>query len=174
MAAYFLSCARWYSISRVSAVHSRAEHDPRYALKRLRILKMRSLMLGLRLYEQILFLDTDTAVCASLGRVFEVLAAEMKKKELKPVDHASVEYISFRKNFYTVPRALASLARDCLSVGPDATESRTRESAGDRRSRRSHSVLGASERKIGARGHHGVRAQLPRVLQRAVLHEFAR
>lgn len=42
-------------------------------LKRLRILKVRTFMLGLQLYHTILFLDTDTVVCAPLGRLFEAL-----------------------------------------------------------------------------------------------------
>ena len=44
-------------------------------LKRLRILKVRTFMLGLQLYRTILFLDTDTVVCAPLGRLFEALDA---------------------------------------------------------------------------------------------------
>ena len=32
-----------------------------------------------------------------------------KGKELKPVDHSKIEYLSFRKNLYIVPRALARL-----------------------------------------------------------------
>ncbi|KAJ8605306.1 hypothetical protein CTAYLR_002330 [Chrysophaeum taylorii] len=39
-------------------------------LKRLRTLKVRSLMIGLRLFRTALFLDTDTAVCGSLEAVF--------------------------------------------------------------------------------------------------------
>ena len=42
-------------------------------LKRLRILKVRTFMLGLQLYNTILFLDTDTVVCAPLRQLFEAL-----------------------------------------------------------------------------------------------------
>lgn len=31
----------------------------------------------------------------------------MKKKELKPVDHSKISYISLRKNLYIIPKALA-------------------------------------------------------------------
>lgn len=31
----------------------------------------------------------------------------MKKKELKPVDHSKISYISVRKNLYIIPKALA-------------------------------------------------------------------
>lgn len=41
-----------------------------FSLKRLRILKVRTLMMGLRLYETIIFLDTDTAACAPFDSLF--------------------------------------------------------------------------------------------------------
>ena len=42
----------------------------------------------------------------------QVLAELNKKKELKSVDHSTVEYISFKKNLFIVPRALANLTQD--------------------------------------------------------------
>jgi ATP-dependent RNA helicase DDX46/PRP5 len=39
----------------------------------------------------------------------ELLEESKKGKELKPVDHAAIEYIPFRKNLYIVPRALSRL-----------------------------------------------------------------
>ncbi|KAJ1457370.1 hypothetical protein M885DRAFT_132361 [Pelagophyceae sp. CCMP2097] len=39
----------------------------------------------------------------------ELFALELKKKELKPVDHATAEYLPIRKNFYVVPKALSNL-----------------------------------------------------------------
>jgi hypothetical protein len=39
----------------------------------------------------------------------EILEESKKGKELKPVDHKSIEYIPFRKNLYIVPRALSKL-----------------------------------------------------------------
>lgn len=42
----------------------------------------------------------------------QVLAELNKKKELKSVDHSKVEYISFNKNLFIVPRALAKLTSD--------------------------------------------------------------
>ena len=44
------------------------------AVRRLRILKIRSFEIGLLLFERLLFLDVDTAVCAPLAPVFSVLA----------------------------------------------------------------------------------------------------
>lgn len=41
-----------------------------------------------------------------------VLAELNKKKELKAVDHSEIDYISFQKNLYRVPRALANLSND--------------------------------------------------------------
>ncbi|EGB09318.1 hypothetical protein AURANDRAFT_71427 [Aureococcus anophagefferens] len=64
-------------------------HDERLSkssmiLKRLRILKVRTFMLGLQLYHTILFLDTDTVVCAPLGRMFEALDAPRKTPDTQP------------------------------------------------------------------------------------------
>ena len=39
----------------------------------------------------------------------ELLEDSKKGKELKPVDHANIDYLPFRKNLYIVPRALARL-----------------------------------------------------------------
>lgn len=41
-----------------------------------------------------------------------VLAELNKKKELKAVDHSTIEYMPFQKNLYVVPRSLASLSND--------------------------------------------------------------
>jgi len=41
----------------------------------------------------------------------ETLQEALKKKELAPVDHTLIDYISVRKNLYIVPRVLAPLAR---------------------------------------------------------------
>lgn len=45
----------------------------------------------------------------------EILEEAKKGKELKPIDHKSVEYISFRKNLYIVPRALSKLTEEDLT-----------------------------------------------------------
>lgn len=42
----------------------------------------------------------------------QVLAELNKKKELKAVDHSTIDYIEFEKNLYRVPRSLASLTND--------------------------------------------------------------
>jgi len=54
--------------------------------------------------------NLDAAMAAP--DALEVLAELNKKKELKSVDHSSVEYIPFKKNLYIVPRALAKLTGD--------------------------------------------------------------
>ena len=36
---------------------------------------------------------------------------KMRRKELKAVDHAAVDYAPFRKRFYIVPREVAALSR---------------------------------------------------------------
>ncbi|CAM9567481.1 unnamed protein product, partial [Phaeothamnion confervicola] len=41
--------------------------------------------------------------------VLLVLAEQLKKKELKPVDHSKIDYIPFRKNLFLIPRALAQM-----------------------------------------------------------------
>ena len=40
----------------------------------------------------------------------EVLAELNKKKELRAVDHKSIEYLQVRKNLYIVPRHLAKMS----------------------------------------------------------------
>lgn len=40
----------------------------------------------------------------------EILEDSRKGKELKPVDHKTIEYLPFRKNLYIVPRALSKLS----------------------------------------------------------------
>mmetsp|Transcript_29862 Transcript_29862/g.35518 ORF Transcript_29862/g.35518 Transcript_29862/m.35518 type:complete len:144 (+) Transcript_29862:1094-1525(+) len=49
---------------------------------------------------------------AQMGNALQVLAELNKKKELKNVDHSSVEYMQVRKNLYTVPRDLTWLTDD--------------------------------------------------------------
>jgi DEAD/DEAH box helicase len=45
----------------------------------------------------------------------EILEESKKGKELKPVDHKTVDYIPFRKNLYIVPRALSRLTEADLT-----------------------------------------------------------
>ncbi|CAM9513608.1 unnamed protein product [Chrysoparadoxa australica] len=47
--------------------------------------------------------------------VLQMLAEQAKKKELKPVDHSQIDYISFRKNLYIVPQALAKLPAEQIT-----------------------------------------------------------
>jgi ATP-dependent RNA helicase DDX46/PRP5 len=53
----------------------------------------------------------DVVNAASVDAL-EVLAELNKKKELKAVDHSTLEYIPIRKNLYIVPRSVANLTSD--------------------------------------------------------------
>jgi len=53
----------------------------------------------------------DVVNAASVDAL-EVLADLNKKKELKAVDHSTLEYLPIRKNLYLVPRSVASLTAD--------------------------------------------------------------
>lgn len=57
--------------------------------------------------------NLDAALAAP--NALEVLAELNKKKELKAVDHSQVDYITFKKNIYIVPRALAKMTGDELT-----------------------------------------------------------
>jgi len=54
--------------------------------------------------------NLDAAMAAP--DALQVLAELNKKKELKAVDHSKVDYITFKKNLYIVPRVLANLKSD--------------------------------------------------------------
>ena len=54
--------------------------------------------------------NLDAAMAAP--DALQVLAELNKKKELKAVDHAKVDYIPFKKNLYIVPKSLAILSSD--------------------------------------------------------------
>jgi ribosomal silencing factor RsfS len=51
---------------------------------------------------------------------------QVKKKELKAVDHASIDYIPFRKKLYIVPRALAALSEKEVQAVRDSLEIKVR------------------------------------------------
>lgn len=54
--------------------------------------------------------NLDAAMAAP--DALQVLAELNKKKELKAVDHSTVDYLDVKKNLYIVPRALANLKSD--------------------------------------------------------------
>ena len=56
----------------------------------------------------------------------ELLQEQAKKKELKPVDHASIEYLPIRKKLYIVPRALHQLPEKEVAARRDALEIKVR------------------------------------------------
>lgn len=56
----------------------------------------------------------------------EMLDEAKKGKELKPVDHASIEYLPFRKNLFIVPRALAKLNDEELKSKRDELQIKVR------------------------------------------------
>ena len=53
--------------------------------------------------------ERTLAALTAAPDALEVLAEMNKKRELRSVDHGSVEYLTVRKNLYTVPRSLAGL-----------------------------------------------------------------
>ncbi|KAL3827213.1 hypothetical protein ACHAXA_006768 [Cyclostephanos tholiformis] len=53
--------------------------------------------------------ERTLAALTAAPDALEVLAEMNKKKELRSVDHESVDYLPIRKNLYIVPRSLASL-----------------------------------------------------------------
>lgn len=53
--------------------------------------------------------ERTLAALTAAPDALEVLAEMNKKRELRSVDHGSVEYLAVRKNLYTVPRSLAGL-----------------------------------------------------------------
>ena len=59
-----------------------------------------------------------------------MLQEAIKKKELAPVEHSLIDYVSFRKNLYIVPKALAYLIKadnaDKLAAKREALEMKVR------------------------------------------------
>jgi len=64
------------------------------------------------------FLDEKSAL--------ELLEEHKRGKELKQVDHATINYLPFRKNLYIVPRALAKLNADELQLMRDELDVKVR------------------------------------------------
>jgi hypothetical protein len=58
----------------------------------------------------------ESEVEAKKKSALEVLEDAKRAKELKPLDHSTVEYMPFRKNLYIVPRALSKLAPEEVAV----------------------------------------------------------
>ena len=56
----------------------------------------------------------------------EVFAEQLRRKELKTIDHASQDYLKIRKNFYVVPRHLAKLTSDEVNERREADETKVR------------------------------------------------
>jgi len=54
--------------------------------------------------------ERNLAALTAAPDALEVLAEMNKKKELRAVDHASIEYLTVRKNLYIVPQSLAKLS----------------------------------------------------------------
>lgn len=55
-----------------------------------------------------------------------LLAEQLKKKELKAVDHSTIEYIPIRKNLYIVPKVLAALTAEEVNAARNALEIKIR------------------------------------------------
>ena len=56
----------------------------------------------------------------------EVFAEQLRRKELKTIDHAAQDYLKIRKNFYVVPRHLAKLSSDEIAERREADETKVR------------------------------------------------
>lgn len=56
----------------------------------------------------------------------EMLDEAKKGKELKPVDHSSIEYLPFRKNLFIVPRALGKLNDEQIKAKRDDLQIKVR------------------------------------------------
>ena len=57
----------------------------------------------------------ETDVEEKKKSALEILEESKKGKELKPVDHKTIDYIPFRKNLYIVPKVLSRLSEDDLT-----------------------------------------------------------
>jgi ATP-dependent RNA helicase DDX46/PRP5 len=76
-----------------------------------------------------LYNDTDDGIMEEAERTLralnaapdalQVLAEINKKKELKAVDHSTIEYLPIRKNLFIIPRALAILTADEIGLRRD-------------------------------------------------------
>ena len=58
--------------------------------------------------------ERTLGVLTAAPDALEVLAELNKKKELKAVDHAQVDYLQIRKNLFVVPRGLANLSEGAV------------------------------------------------------------
>ncbi|KAJ8601131.1 hypothetical protein CTAYLR_008833 [Chrysophaeum taylorii] len=56
----------------------------------------------------------------------EAFAEHLRKKELRPIDHSTVEYLKVRKNLYVVPRQLAALTAEEIEESRSADEIKVR------------------------------------------------
>jgi len=56
----------------------------------------------------------------------EVLEDQKKGKELKPLDHSTIEYMPFRKNLYIVPRLLARMTEEEIKEKRDVLQIKVR------------------------------------------------
>ena len=70
--------------------------------------------------------DEDMHMTQGGKSALELLEAHKKGKELKPVHHEQVEYISFRKNLYLVPRSIAQLSIEEVQEIRDELDVRVR------------------------------------------------
>ena len=68
----------------------------------------------------------ESEVEAKKKSALDILEEQRRGKELRPVDHSSIDYIPFRKNLYTVPRVLANLSPDELRHKRDVLQLKVR------------------------------------------------
>lgn len=68
----------------------------------------------------------DYEIEAKKKSALELLEESRKGKELRPVDHASINYMPFRKNLYIVPRILAKLSLAEMALIRDTMQIKVR------------------------------------------------
>mmetsp|Transcript_9080 Transcript_9080/g.15350 ORF Transcript_9080/g.15350 Transcript_9080/m.15350 type:complete len:1216 (+) Transcript_9080:81-3728(+) len=68
----------------------------------------------------------ESEVEAKKKSALDILEEQKRGKELRAVDHSSVQYESFRKNLYIVPRILASLSAEELRMKRDLLQLKVR------------------------------------------------
>jgi ATP-dependent RNA helicase DDX46/PRP5 len=68
----------------------------------------------------------ESEVEAKKRSALDILEEQKRGKELRAVDHNAVQYDSFRKNLYIVPRILAALSADELRMKRDLLQLKVR------------------------------------------------
>jgi hypothetical protein len=68
----------------------------------------------------------ESEVEAKKKSALDILEEQKRGKELRPVDHSTIEYMPFRKNLYIVPKVLARLSEEELKMKRDLLQMKVR------------------------------------------------